>query len=157
MNFCRYMITEEGKSTALECLSRSGLDDHAAPLVINSAPDTSNASHKLNNICMTSFVETSSGPSRAIGRPKTSIANPATKTSPEVTYLTSQESLNYNSDVRTAENCAEEIILSDSDSEELYTENYPLIGSEEFTERVAPPILNASNSGCLSILCFLLE
>ncbi len=102
MNFCRYMITEEGKSTALECLSRSGLDDHAAPLVINSAPDTSNASHKLNNICMTSFVETSSGPSRAIGRPKTSIANPATKTSPEVTYLTSQESLNYNSDVRTA-------------------------------------------------------
>uniref|UniRef100_A0A0D3EYM4 Crossover junction endonuclease MUS81 n=1 Tax=Oryza barthii TaxID=65489 RepID=A0A0D3EYM4_9ORYZ len=146
-NPAKYMITEEGKSTALECLSRSGLDDHAASLVINSASDTSNASHKLNNICMTSFVETSSGPSRAIGRPKTSIANPATKTSPEVTYLTSQESLNYNSDVRTADNCAEEIILSDSDSEELYTENYPLIGSEEFTERVAPPMLNASNSG----------
>ncbi|KAF0926787.1 hypothetical protein E2562_027395 [Oryza meyeriana var. granulata] len=92
-NPAKYMITEEGKSTALDCLSRSGLDDHAAPLVINSAPHASNTSHKLD----------------------------------------------------------EEIILSDSDSEESYTENYPLIGSEEFTVRVAPPILKPSNSSCLDI------
>ncbi|XP_015692171.1 crossover junction endonuclease MUS81 [Oryza brachyantha] len=132
-NPAKYMITEEGKFTALDCLSRSGLDDHSPPLVVNSVH------------------QTSLGPSRAIGEPSTSVANPVAKTSPEMTYLTSQESLNYKSQVRTADNCAEEIILSDSDSEESYTENYSLIGSEEFTERVAPPILKASNSGGLDI------
>uniref|UniRef100_A0A0D9VA68 Crossover junction endonuclease MUS81 n=1 Tax=Leersia perrieri TaxID=77586 RepID=A0A0D9VA68_9ORYZ len=124
-NPAKYMITEEGKVTACDCLSRSGLDDHAVPHISNAAP------------------------SMATGRPSTSVANAATKTSPEVTYFTSQES--YNSEVRTADKCAEEIILSDSDSEESYTENYALIDSEEFTEKVAPAILKASNTGCLDI------
>ncbi|KAL5222926.1 hypothetical protein ABZP36_027639 [Zizania latifolia] len=150
-NPAKYMITEEGKATARDCLTRSGLDNHATPLVINSAPHTSDASYTLDNLCLSSFAEIPLGTSMAIGRPSTSVADPTTKTSPEVTYLMSQESHSYNSEVRIANNCAEEIILSDSGSEESYKENYPVVGSEEFTERVAPPILKASNSSCLGI------
>jgi len=42
--FCRYLLSGEGESTARDCLSRSGLDDSAGPLTITNAHNASAAS-----------------------------------------------------------------------------------------------------------------
>lgn len=69
------MLTEDGKATARDCISRSGLCEPAGPLVITSTPNTSVARHSPELVC----------------------SNPATK----INYnLTSQEQLSYNSEVR---------------------------------------------------------
>lgn len=156
----KYMLTEDGKATARDCISRSGLCEPAGPLVITSTPNTSTASHNSEHLCMGSSLAGTllgMGPFMTIDRPSTSVArhspelvcsNPATK----INYnLTSQEQLSYNSEVRITNNCAEEIILSDSDSEESDKGNSPLIVSEEFTARGSPPILKASSSSSLDI------
>ncbi|RCV29026.1 hypothetical protein SETIT_5G450200v2 [Setaria italica] len=47
-----YLLTKEGESTARDCLSRSGLDDSAGPLLINSSHSASAASQiQTTNYC----------------------------------------------------------------------------------------------------------
>ncbi|XP_039850711.1 crossover junction endonuclease MUS81-like isoform X3 [Panicum virgatum] len=51
-NPAEYLLTGEGESTARDCLSRSGLDDSAGPLMITNAHNASAASQvQTTNIC----------------------------------------------------------------------------------------------------------
>ena len=48
--FCRYLLSGEGESTARDCLSRSGLDDSAGPLTITNAHNASAASQDQTTV-----------------------------------------------------------------------------------------------------------
>ncbi|CAM0880933.1 unnamed protein product [Alopecurus aequalis] len=67
--------------------------------------------------------------------------------SQELTDLSSEEQISYNSEVQTTSNSSENIILSNSNSDEPYKGNNSLIGSENFIEKRDRPKHKAHSKG----------